>query len=892
MIYSSKKTPLLLFVLLGSTPVVLKGVHKNNNHSTLSHYTSNEQSPFGDIAREYMKNQKVQKPSLLTTEEQEQLKTDISEIPFSTKCGHLYGIWQQPALFCTHNSILDKNGWQNLELLSGSHDGAPDVAHLLDQTETIFGKLFSTYLLTSPTSDTTVLQNRQAVIKEFLNNKELSAKITESLKKTAAAQNTFFFLYEDESDFNFEEISKYFFTTQSPVFKYLKYANTSSVAMELLCLKGRMFSYALPAALPYLFFWTTQKIHENLDFQKTKTAFSESEDFTKMSANIAEEFRKNKVSKDRFIEILNEFYTSIEDNPIAAQMVPNIRTIARDNGAAQRLFWANPNAIAQACTEGLINPVEQNIITDALKKSFGNLPQGCEAGLKAWNAALAQLTNEYRKKAAWSMVDGLTPWQRELKNTSDVEQIEITRLNPELTAENPEIWIKKLFKMQDDDLKWLLFRKDVFTKYTAGDRVKLLQLARKKCAEQSLVDQSNMSPATMNGIIKALTIFTGTVGAVEGLAAYCCYSRENSYNTLTNYLQMQMIAVGTVVRTMKLVSEEIKNNPVLTAGLDHSQHLTDLFDTQSKTVSSKLHQLANLLLTNTFSGEPSYFSFKGRVLAAYALMKEIRQELAPALFALGEVDAYLSCAKLMEKHENKENRFTFATYVDQDAPYINLQNMWHPFVSSEKAIANSIELGGQYTKNIILTGPNAGGKSTFSKGLATSLLLAQTIGIVPAQSLVFTPFAKINTYMNITDDTAAGNSLFKSEVLRAQQLLETINTLDKNKFSFSVIDEMFSGTSPKEGEAASYAVAKNLATNSNSIAVIATHFPKLKELETTLGTFKNYQVRVIRYDDGSFSYPFKLEEGAADQNVALDILQQQGFDSSILDDAQAILRNN
>ncbi len=48
-------------------------------------------------------------------------------------------------------------------------------------------------------------------------------------------------------------------------------------------------------------------------------------------------------------------------------------------------------------------------------------------------------------------------------------------------------------------------------------------------------------------------------------------------------------------------------------------------------------------------------------------------------------------------------------------------------------------------------------------------------------------------------------------------------------------------------------------------------------------------MRVIRHEDGTFSYPFKLERGAADQNVAIDILKNQGFKSSILNDAHAIL---
>ncbi len=75
----------------------------------------------------------------------------------------------------------------------------------------------------------------------------------------------------------------------------------------------------------------------------------------------------------------------------------------------------------------------------------------------------------------------------------------------------------------------------------------------------------------------------------------------------------------------------------------------------------------------------------------------------------------------------------------------------------------------------------------------------------------------------------------------------------------------------------------------HSIAIIATHFPRLKKLEEETTDFKNYQVRVVKNSDGTLTYPFKLELGAADQNVALDILKLEGFDGSIMTDAYAIL---
>ena len=349
-------------------------------------------------------------------------------------------------------------------------------------------------------------------------------------------------------------------------------------------------------------------------------------------------------------------------------------------------------------------------------------------------------------------------------------------------------------------------------------------------------------------------------------------------------------SVAALINAMDTLEKCIDENPAL-KNLQYANVFKDFAKTKTS-LSPKMQRLTSLLRTNTFKGKPKLLSLKGRAKIAYALIQEIKEELIPALLALGEVDAYLSCAKLYKEFKGKNNSFVFAEYLEQNSPFLAVESLWNPFVGSEKSISNDIKLGNNLPLNIILTGPNAGGKSTFAKGIALNILLAQTITIVPAHSCILTPFSKINTYMNISDDTAGGNSLFKSEVLRAHELIHSIESLQKTNFSFSVMDEMFSGTSPKEGEAASYAVAENLGKKKNSILLLATHFPKLKKLETATGSFKNYQVRVVHNIDGTFIYPFKLQEGAADQNVAIDILKQQGFSSSILDRAQEILAEN
>ena len=388
--------------------------------------------------------------------------------------------------------------------------------------------------------------------------------------------------------------------------------------------------------------------------------------------------------------------------------------------------------------------------------------------------------------------------------------------------------------------------------------------------------------------------FKATVYGGLMLGIDFAYKHEKVFNNLTNYLHEDLNNIALMIASLQKLDTVIQNNEFLKTNLTYAHDLHALFDPHNKQLSDKMKQLFNILSTSTFRSKPSYFCLKGRVVIAHKLMRELKQQFIPALHAAGEIDAYIAFAKVYQGHLNTEAPYTFVEYIHADAPSVVMENMWNPLVNTKTAnkhlVKNSIKLGKDHRKNAILTGPNAGGKSTFLKGITISIVLGQTIGFAPVSHLAFTPFAKINTYMNITDDTAAGKSLFKTEVERAQELLSTILELGSKSFSFSIMDEMFSGTTPKEGAAASYAVAKKLASCTNSIILLASHFSMLKDLEKETVEFKNYQVRVIRHKDGSFSYPFKLEEGFADQNVAIDLLKQEGFNVSILNEAQAILK--
>ena len=98
------------------------------------------------------------------------------------------------------------------------------------------------------------------------------------------------------------------------------------------------------------------------------------------------------------------------------------------------------------------------------------------------------------------------------------------------------------------------------------------------------------------------------------------------------------------------------------------------------------------------------------------------------------------------------------------------------------------------------------------------------------------------------------------------------------------MDEIFNGTNPREGEAAAASIAYYLNHFPQSMCLIATHFPRLTLLpKLTNNRFKNYKVYVNFLQDGSFSYPYQFVPGVADQNIAIKILESEGFDTSILE---------
>lgn len=355
-----------------------------------------------------------------------------------------------------------------------------------------------------------------------------------------------------------------------------------------------------------------------------------------------------------------------------------------------------------------------------------------------------------------------------------------------------------------------------------------------------------------------------------GISAFENYKKTRSYFLIEKCVHKLTIEIAQFFKNARVIYDLINTLPVL-RDFDEFQPLVTFFK-QSNEASTQLQEMLGHLSSGTFEGRATHFSNKGVILRTYKLIDQVKAELEDAIVALGKVDTYLALAKLVQDSSEQRVIFSFAEFAESKSPLIIAEDFWHPFIDREKVVPNSIILGSQnYRQNVILTGPNEGGKSTVVKALATCLIMAQSFGIVPARSFICTPFSHIATALNITDNIGAGHSLFRASVLRAQEIADSLSNLQSHEFGFAIFDEIFNGTSQQDGEASAYNLAKNLGSLKNSISLFSTHFRKLITLEKESETFSNYKISDCTITENRIECPFQLQLGTSTQDAALVI---------------------
>ena len=373
-------------------------------------------------------------------------------------------------------------------------------------------------------------------------------------------------------------------------------------------------------------------------------------------------------------------------------------------------------------------------------------------------------------------------------------------------------------------------------------------------------------------------------------------SRKKSY---ARQLEIFQFNIKYSLASTKSVLSALKIGRLLKEQPEFARILRNITDFSQIEQSPTLQKLLSLVKHTNQKVPKNFLQYlkinEGPYQVAINTLIPDRESLIPIIRAVGEVDAWVTVAKFVQSSQSRDyNPVVFANILPQEsAPILHLTQFWNPLLKPETAIANDMKTGYPYASTNIITGPNAAGKSTNMDAIAISALMAQTLGVVPAQQADITPFSLIHSHRDISAEIAAGLSSFKAETVRALGLVHHINQLQNHQFSLSIMDEVFSSTNPVEGEAATYGYLKELAKNPNTINFCATHYSKPTLLARKYpDTFQNLHVSA-ELKDGALAYNYLLKPGYTTQRVAIKILEAEGIKGEFLDIANdEILRSD
>ena len=212
-----------------------------------------------------------------------------------------------------------------------------------------------------------------------------------------------------------------------------------------------------------------------------------------------------------------------------------------------------------------------------------------------------------------------------------------------------------------------------------------------------------------------------------------------------------------------------------------------------------------------------------------------------------------------------------------------MNGLYYPALVQEKHVKNSCS----FDKNIIITGPNASGKTTFLKSASINIILSQQFGVGFYDECSINPYTHIHSYLNIPD-TSARDSLFQAESRRCKDIIDIINeNNDTSKHRhFCIFDELYSGTNPTEAAQAGKAFLKYLSRYSNVSFMLTTHYLSICKHLKRSSRIQNYKMDVNVLDDGNHEYKYKLKKGISRIKGAIRVLKDLEYPIEILNDIE------
>ena len=254
----------------------------------------------------------------------------------------------------------------------------------------------------------------------------------------------------------------------------------------------------------------------------------------------------------------------------------------------------------------------------------------------------------------------------------------------------------------------------------------------------------------------------------------------------------------------------------------------------------------------------------------YQQVRIHQKEAQEAINLLGELEIAISLLR-----HKRDVELVCHPYFKKEGG-IKGKGIYHPLLTDP--VANDV----CFEKNMVISGDNASGKSTYLKMVAINCILAQGLGFAYGESLELS-YGHVMTSMDVSDDIEVGDSYFITE---SKTILRMIESLEKSGFHYFFIDELFKGTNTIERIGSGLGIVRWLSRH-DCLYMISSHDI---ELVAASGAVNDNYHFDSRYVDGEIVFDYQIKQGAAVTKNAVNTLKSLHFPSEITQTSQELIR--
>lgn len=216
--------------------------------------------------------------------------------------------------------------------------------------------------------------------------------------------------------------------------------------------------------------------------------------------------------------------------------------------------------------------------------------------------------------------------------------------------------------------------------------------------------------------------------------------------------------------------------------------------------------------------------------------------------------------------------------VEEKGTHLYFKDARHPLIDPKQVVSNTYEIKEPY-RSVLITGSNTGGKTVTLKTIGLFACMSQSGLPVCAEKAIMPFFTQI--FVDIGDDQSIQESLstFSSHVSKLAYICDHVSAS-----SLVLLDELGSGTDPKEGESLAVAVLDELRLH-HAFVVATTHYSALKNYAKKS---EDILISSVEFDVERMRPTYRYKEGISGQSNALAIARRYHMKESVLKKAQAI----